>query len=406
MSHQDTGNAVRSGVFVIATVLLAATVIIVLAGVPEKLRPTSEYVVRFDLREGAAGLEADSPVRIGGRDVGRVKRVNFEGSSDNVKGVLVTIVIDEGLVVREGATAFLERPLLGSGATLNFESLGAEDGAAIAEGGTIPGEPQVPQFMAQAGFGSTQREQLQAILARSDRFTQEFEAIVADVRRMTEDARERSGGWFDRADSILARADEATGDLREGIEEGRTLVSTVQERVDANRDRVDAIIANTEAATADARDFTAHVNETTRPRIDELLDEGARGLDAATAAIERVGDLIAAESPSVRKTLANARLASDQLRLTMGEVRRTPWRLLYRPSERELEFELLYDAMRTYATAVSDLRAAGESLGAVAESDALGAEEAARRAEAITDAFTRYREAEERFLELLTSRTP
>lgn len=406
MSHQESSNAVRSGVFVIATVLLAATVIIVLAGVREKLRPTSEYVVRFDLREGAAGLQTDSPVRIGGRDVGRVKRVTFQGSGENVRGVLVTIVIDEGLVVREGATAFLERPLLGSGATLNFESLGDDGGATIPEGGTIPGEPQVPQFMAQAGYGSTQREQLQAILARSDRFTQEFEAIVADVRQMTEDARERSGGWFDRTDSILAGADEATGDLRAGIEEGRTLVSTVQERVDANRDRVDAIIANAEAATADARAFTAHVNETTRPRIDELLDEGARGLDRATAAIERVGDLVASESPSVRKTLANARLASDQLRLTMGEVRRTPWRLLYRPSERELEFELLYDAMRTYATAVSDLRAAGESLGAVAESDAPDAEEAARQAEAITDAFSRYREAEERFLELLTSRAP
>jgi len=406
MSQQESSNAVRSGVFVIATILLAAAVIITLAGVREKLKPTSEYVVRFDLREGAAGLESDSPVRVGGRDVGRVRRVTFEGSGEDVTGILVTIAVNKDIVVREGATAFLERPLLGSGATLNFESLGDEGGAAIGEGGVIPGEPQVPQFMAQAGYGSTQREQLQSILERSDRFTQEFELIVADVRAITEDARGRSEGWFDRAGSILTSVDETSASLKAGVDEGRALVSSVQERVDENRDRVDSILANAEAATADARDFTSHFNEVTRARIDDLLDEGRRGLDEATAAIERVGDVVATETPSVRKTLANARLASDQLRLTMGEVRRTPWRLLYRPSERELEFELLYDAMRTYATAVSDLRAAGESLGAVAESSAPDSAEAARRAEAITDAFGRYREAEERFLELLTSQAP
>jgi hypothetical protein len=44
------------------------------------------------------------------------------------------------------------------------------------------------------------------------------------------------------------------------------------------------------------------------------------------------------------------------------EVRRSPWKLLYRPSGDELARENLYEAARAFAIASSDLRVAGETL--------------------------------------------
>ena len=59
--------------------------------------------------------------------------------------------------------------------------------------------------------------------------------------------------------------------------------------------------------------------------------------------------------------LASGRLAAQQIKLAMIEVRRSPWKLLYKPEKAELEHELLYEAARTFAMAVSDLRATSQT---------------------------------------------
>ncbi len=405
MSNARSANAVRAGVFVIATIVIAVAVVVTLAGLTSRLHPTTRYTVRFSLTDGAAGLEMDSAVRLGGRDIGRVVGVRFESAADgDVTGILVEIAINDDLVVHEGSTAFLERPLLGSGATLNFESLGAMNAPLIQENGVIPGVPQVPQFMAQAGYGSTQREQLQSILSRTEDYTIRFDGIIRDIEAISADARGRSTGWFDRADGILSEVQAAATEMRTSIEEGRALVASVQDGVDANRDSVDAMIANIESASKNADEISARFNEHTIALVEGLLEDGRAGVADARTAITRVDDLLAEQTPAVRKSIANARLASDQLRLTMGEVRRSPWRLLHRPAERELEFELLYDAARAYADAVSDLRDAGEALDSVAASGASA--QVVGYTETITKAFERYRSAEERFLDLLTTNAP
>lgn len=408
MPANEGRNAVKAGVFVILTLALAITAILLLAGVPEKLRPTTDYVVRFDLDEGAAGLQQDSPVRIGGRDVGRVTGVNFERTESGViTSVLVDIAVAEDIHLHEGATAFLERPLLGSGAVLNFESVGDQrSGEVLTEGAVIPGEPQVPQFMAQAGYGSTQREQLQNVLARADSLTVDIEKAVADVREVVAEARGRSGDWFDRADQIFTTAQDTAEEIREGVRSGRELIASLQEGVDENRPAVNEAIANIEAASASAREAVAHFNEETLALMDDLLARGRETVAEAREAVERADEALASELPEIRKAIANARLASDQLRLTTGEVRRAPWRLLYRPSERELEFELLYDAARSYADAVSDLRAASETLESVSEAGVAESGATERYAQEITDAFRRYEAAEGRFLELLSEEAP
>ncbi len=408
MPANEGQNAVKAGAFVILTLALATTAVLLLAGVPEKLRPTMNYVVEFELSEGAAGLAQDSPVRIGGRDVGRVTGVSFSRTETGVvTGVLVDIAVSDDIELYEGATAFLERPLLGSGAVLNFESIGDQrSGETLPEGAVIPGEPQVPQFMAQAGYGSTQREQLQNILARADSLSVELEEAVAEVREVVGEARGRSSDWFERAEQILSTAQGAAEEMREGVQGGRRLIASLQESVDDNRPAVDQAIANIEAASASAREAVAHFNEETLALMDDMLERGRGAVAEAQQAVERLDEAVASELPDVRKAIANARLASDQLRLTTGEVRRAPWRLLYRPSERELEFELLYDAARSYADAVSDLRAASETLEAVGQSGTAEADATERYAREISEAFQRYETAEERFLELLSASTP
>jgi ABC-type transporter Mla subunit MlaD len=423
MAKRSADN-VKAGVFVLLTLAIAVAITITLAGARELLTPAHIYVVRFSLAEGVAGLQPGAKVLVGGWERGTVRQVAYD-DPQMPTAIEVRIGIDPKLAVYTDAVAYLDRPLLGSRGTLNFVSLGGAEGATrLNEGDVLEGAIAAPDVLARAGYGPVQARQLQDIMARADDLTQRFDRIVADIEEgvvpgirqaatdvetLVADARERSGLWFDNIDTVTNNAVTVTEDARAGLDEARDLVAQFQEMVEANREAIDNTIANAEEASETVNDILDRAESETLAMVNGLLEDGRAGVNEARATIEKADTLLIEQTPEIRMALANARLATEQLRLTMGEVRRTPWRLLYRPNKKELEFELLYDATRSYASAVSDLRAASASLEAVVASgrdttadgqpvDSLVAE--------VNAAFERYQAAEQKFVELLGANTP
>lgn len=95
--------------------------------------------------------------------------------------------------------------------------------------------------------------------------------------------------------------------------------------------------------------------------------------------------------------MANLQLTGDQLKLAAIEVRRSPWRLLYSPSKKELETDNLYDAARSFALAASTLEG---SIASLKEVTADTPEDRARieQMNAYLDKlYGRFREAEQAF---------
>ena len=107
--------------------------------------------------------------------------------------------------------------------------------------------------------------------------------------------------------------------------------------------------------------MAGHLRSQTLEKVDALLQTGGEGLTQAVAAIERMQTDYEAWSVDLGDVLGNASLASQQLKLATIEIRRSPWKLLYRPTPDELEHELLYEAARSFAVAAADLKAASES---------------------------------------------
>jgi hypothetical protein len=85
----------------------------------------------------------------------------------------------------------------------------------------------------------------------------------------------------------------------------------------------------------------------------------------------------------------------------MVEIRRNPWRLLYRPGAKETRTEILYDAARAYAAAVSDLRAASEALQAASVRADPDSENISRLLAELQAAFSRFEETERALLDKL-----
>jgi len=211
----------------------------------------------------------------------------------------------------------------------------------------------------------------------------DLDDMSANLKRFTESMAEVDAGQLTRD------ADETITDLKDLVAEAREL-----QRV--NRPRIDDTLAT-------AQRFSARFeNEATDDLIETIHSARSAADDLADLA-DNANVLLAENSPSIERSLANARLASDQLRLATIEIRRNPWRLLSRPKTKELREELVYDAARVYASAASDLRDAGASLESVLARGGTGADEQELEAlsEDLKSALDRYKQAEDRLLDLL-----
>lgn len=418
-------NNLAAGVFVLAAILAATLAIVVLAGAFDYLGRRN-YTVEFPLSIGVAGVDVGSRVTLGGREIGFVRKVRFDRSErGDVERVLVTLAVDGSLRLRRDAVAYLEKPLLGSSATINFASLGDMDEQPASRATILRGALAPPSILASAGYGEEQAGQLRAIMARMDDITRKVNATIDDFnttaypdtrtaiaqgKDLITDARRRSKDWFDRADAIMKNIDATAAkgppladDLRERVDEIKQVLATAQSYLDDNRENVDATVANFRANSERVNAFLDRLNGELSDKAAGLLTRGRDAMDRANIVLEETESTLRESRPDIRRSMANFRLGSDQLKATVEEVRASPWRLLYRPDTRELEYELLYDSARSYASAVSDLRSVTDALRAAQNAGGPAGEPArvASLLDRLDHAFENYRKAEERFLDEL-----
>jgi ABC-type transporter Mla subunit MlaD len=429
-SRSVSRTNVIAGIFVIASAVLAVAISVVVSGAQENLRARTRYVIRFAIEQGAHGIKTGSNVNLGGQKVGRVTGVEFYrpgGPGMPPKGVDVRVMIDSDLQLFEDAVAFLERPLLGNIGAINIVSTG--DGTQVSqaqnnspllqEDEVLTGMIAPPAFLAQAGYGPDQARQFRMMVQQAseavDRINQMTIKVDAqvdptlktirtaadDIQSVTTSLRQKTDGWSGQVDNVLAAAEGASsrfGPMMDSVDRvvvsAESTIREFQAALRENRPGLDRIVANIDEATQ-------RLNRESVPLLNDTMVHARAGADEFGQAGRTVNTLIQEEAPNLRRILANLRLAADQIKLTGVEVRRNPWRLLYQPNTKELESELFYDAARTYAEAVSDLRAASESLEAVsvAGPDAAEGETVQRINERLQDAFKRYQKAEQGLLD-------
>lgn len=379
-----------AGMFLIGGIVLAIAMSFILADI--SLTRTAVYTVRFSVRDGATGLSPDAAVRVGGQQVGKVEtiRVEHDESIDDY-AVNVRIKIRADIEIYEDAWAHLEVPLLGTGSTLNIPYLGTgEDvespqgqSARLEPGEVLLGSIAPPAFLANAGFGPQQREQLQRMFTETERALTSFAdtldtirprvepvaddaaATVASARRSMESIESDLEGWRGSVTSTLDNAAAASDSFPGMVDDAKIVLADAGEMirsgravVDDNRPRIDNIIANTDS-------IMAGVNDEWVPMGSELITSAQDGIRAYQGTADRINNIITERQPTIERTLTNLRVMSDQLKFLAIEARSQPWRLLHRPNTKELETQLLYDSARSYAVAVADLREASASMEAV-----------------------------------------
>lgn len=435
---------------VVATVATFATV----GNQLDRLKSLATYRVEFPLTDGAAGLKSGSIVRVGGQDTGRVEAIEFDDPAfptvvrvDFSLPTKIMLYVDPVLepasvipvrgtprIVPDGydprgrlMDLRLEQPILGSGSTINFVSVGWPK---LDRSNVLTGERTMqpglalrgflaPSLLSQAGIDKSEIDKLKSAFSDIQAVTSKVSTDYERVREDVVEAVKKARAAIERIEKIAA---DNEPDIRAAIKSAPGAVDNFNATMESSR-RLTADVEKTwpewkeyvRSSLADGQKFIATLNPESGAlytRITETLAEGRSGLAAFNKAASNADELltrakgtIAESEPEMRQILASLRLASDHLKLTLAEVRRNPWKMLYQPNRKELQQDLLFMSSRNYADAVSDLRAVAASLDAVSAAAKVGAPVNAERIEALqgelTAAFGKYQAAESELLRRL-----
>ena len=174
--------------------------------------------------------------------------------------------------------------------------------------------------------------------------------------------------------------------------------------------KLNVTMDDAQVAVKDAREVVKHFREVNLQQLDKTLEEAEKGASSFASSMDSLDAELVARIPDVRAMLADLRQGAAQVKLATMEVRRSPWKLLYRPSGDELARENLYESARAFALASSDMRVAGETLSAVLRDQPDRFASDARFRDAlkaqVTDSMARYEAAQQALFDVLRADFP
>ena len=383
----EAHNNVKAGLFMAVGIILTLAVIVVLADLKRLMTPKQTVAVRFALADGLQGLKDGAQVTIGNVPAGAVTAIEHHEESGVVVAAVVNFTIPKAYKLYDNAMIELVVPPLGSGTKLNIKDFGSqvegegysgsswlyEAGDDPIKGG-IESSRLTRDLTKDMGIREEQRQQIAAIIANVKKITdtvaaepQKLTQIIDNARDTTAnlkdtseklktfvaDATERREKWFARLDSITEKADEA--------------IETARRMLTENEEVIKDALAKARDTMGNAKEITARVREQTLAKIHGALDKARAAVDDIKETTGDAKALLTGQRPVLERTIANARLVSDQLKLAAIEIRRSPWRLMYKPSDEELNTDNLYDSARSFALAASTLDSTTESMRAIVE---------------------------------------
>jgi len=387
------------------------------------------FTVKFSLAQGAAGLKPGSPVMLGGQQIGQVKDVSFEKGDGGVpNGVLVGVEVDQSVFLYENAGVYLDRPLLGTLSSINIASVGDSKvekfrgQPRIESGDVVAGAIAPPAMLASAGFGPEQSKAVGEIIDSAKRSMLDLERIVKDggpgvttgianAEKVIAKIAERIEQWRAEVDATLASVRAATKDAEEfskklpGVaDDAKAFIAKGSEFADKVTKVIDENRADVRATIESVKSATAKFDQVTVDKINTTLGEIDKALEVFSIGVKNVDQILQDGRFDLKQTLANMSLASQEMKLTMSEVRAAPWRVFYKPTLKERETEDLYGAAGAFAEAAGLVRSASEALAAASGSQVQAPDHAEHLKELrreLDESIEKYREAGKRLMDEL-----
>jgi ABC-type transporter Mla subunit MlaD len=369
-------NPFKAGLFILTALALAIAVFFGIAGSSIALGPTRDYTIDFALSEDVSGLAAGNDVRVGGVKAGTVRSVEVFSAPGTTQPVVRAVFrVPDRYVLRDGAKVAVQNGLTGL-VNLNVSDLG--------QGNAIPSGTPI------AGLGSPLNQTIAALGEASP----EIAGIMKDVRSVTlpkvnlladntNSAIDGTKATIDQIKTAARSADDTIQHVKSKIDPSVERYNKVADTAASALGHLDEVLGDGKSdlrtTIANLKSVTQTANEKLGPIADKIagavdsvkgtVDEARGSLGDVKKTVENTREATA----SVRGILANNRSRIDEIVKDLGttssnlgfassEIRRSPWRLLYKPGNDEVANQNLYDSARQFAEGAASMQDSAAAL--------------------------------------------
>jgi phospholipid/cholesterol/gamma-HCH transport system substrate-binding protein len=393
-------NELAAGVFVVIVVVVTVGVVLWL-GAANVFRPARQRAF-FSVSEsaGSVGLGEGSNVEIAGKEVGKIVEVRLQ--PDKERALYIAEIHRDDVRIYANAEARVAQGLVGE-STLIVINRGSEDEGLADEDNPVALGGGLGQAMADLadtaemlrGLAETVRDKVagvegeaegvlavvERIINRLDTASEDVVAISANVRRET---KKEEGTLITKVHGTMDDVRAMTADARPKVGDTLTSVKNTAARIEQYTDKeVAEILA----------------------KLRELNDEVLRIARDFSEVSSKAKETMLVNREKIDETIDNLTLVSANLKAASTEIRRNPWRLLYRPDNKELRSQNIYDAARAFSSGAQQLDQALTKLSGLAEAhpEGLPADDPQLQEvrEQIKQAFGEFSEAERELWEEL-----
>lgn len=320
-------NALKAGSFILITFAVAVVVLVWIRG--GGVGPTQTRVIAFKLTDDVGGLRVGDDVRLGGYKVGIVKAINADGLDGPHPRLLVLFTLPAHYNLHANTIIGVQTGLTGA-TNLNIENIGT--GAPLPPDTPVYGKP----------------DSKTALLASLGRLAPHLENTITQIDTQT----------VPKVNAAVDTASNAIGQVKELVRE--------------NGPDIHGTIKNLNVATGTIKDRLPGIADQVQSaivKVNASLDKAQVALQDVQATAANAKDItgtlrsvIEGNRSKLTTIIASIKTTTDNLRLASIEVRRSPWRLLYKPSASEAANMNLYDSAREFAEGAGSLSDAAGSL--------------------------------------------
>lgn len=347
-------DAFRAGVFMLLSIMLILVLIVAIKGFARVFEPVQVRAARFSLRDDLGGLQVGDNLRVAGFTVGEIQSIRL---ITNVKKpfVRVTFTMPKKYTLRTGAQVVIGGTITGT-SWLNFESLGS-------------GKPLPPDYVL-----TGRPSGISHALATVASLAPQIKAMVTQVRTTTVPLINADLPKLGAtADSIRTAATSASGVLQSVHGEIKPVVAKYDAAADKTAYAMDqagkllhsgrkGAVVNINAVTADIKKAIPAL----LAKAQSDLNQVHATFTNSTALTQQAKSLLTQNQDRINSIIRALHGASVNLKTFAVEIRHSPWRLLYKPSKKDINNVEIYDAVREFDQAARHLQHAADVLKASA----------------------------------------
>ena len=381
-------NATLAGLFILISVGLILAVVLAIRGGGALAEKQYTCIARFQLADDLGGLRSGDDVRVGGYRVGSVNDIQPADLNTDRPVLLVTFSLPVRYVLHADATVGVQSSLTGA-TCLNIQNLGST--AKPAAVGYVTGAPD---------------PKTRALSALADA-SGDINAITRDLRSTTipkvNSAVDMLHGTGSSANQLVQHLD---GKVDPIIERYNQVTEKTGGMMDSIHQMIGPGVMDWHGILADLHHITSNING----RLPELLDKVDHTVDSTETALtsvqhtlentteisDSVRSVLVANRGKLDEIVASIKETGDNLKSASIEIRHSPWRLLYHPTDAEMSNLNVFDAARQFADGANALNDAAQALRDAAQDKRVDPKRLRQLMDNLNDRFAKFHDVEQK----------